>query len=48
MTYFQLKWSDAYGGHGEHYYDINHGDSYKEPAHHEPAYAPPAPAYHPA
>merc|ERR1711874_41903 len=21
----KLKWSDAYGGHGEHYYDINHG-----------------------
>ena len=22
---FQLKWSDAYGGQGEHYYDYNHG-----------------------
>merc|ERR1712142_820933 len=21
----KLKWSDSYGGHGEHYYDINHG-----------------------
>merc|ERR1719411_2589902 len=21
----KLKWHDAYGGHGEHYYDINHG-----------------------
>merc|ERR1712008_531522 len=41
----KLKWSDAYGGHGEHYYDINHGDSYQEPAHAAPAYAPPAPAY---
>merc|ERR1712042_189263 len=39
----KLKWSDAYGGHGEHYYDYNHGGGYKEP-HHEPAYAP-APAY---
>ncbi|XP_023330593.1 uncharacterized protein LOC111702991 [Eurytemora carolleeae] len=37
----KLKWSDAYGGHGEHYFDYNHGDSYKEPA---PAYQP-APAY---
>merc|ERR1712002_1415538 len=38
----KLKWHDAYGGHGEHYYDYNHGDSYgKEPAYHEPA-----PAYH--
>merc|ERR1712121_334341 len=34
----KLKWHDAYGGHGEHYYDYNHGDSYgKEPAYHEPA-----------
>ena len=41
----QLKWSDEYGGHGEHYYDINHVSAYKEP---EPAYAPPKPAYGPA
>ena len=41
---FQLKWHDSYDGHGEHYYDYNHGGGYKEP-HHEPAYAPPAPAY---
>ena len=41
----QLKWSDEYGGHGEHYYDINHVSAYKEPVHHEPAYAPPKPAY---
>merc|ERR1712071_715668 len=40
----KLKWSDEYGGHGEHYYDINHGGGYKEEAH-APAYAPPAPAY---
>merc|ERR1712187_633660 len=41
----KLKWHDSYDGHGEHYYDYNHGGGYKEP-HHEPAYAPPAPAYH--
>merc|ERR1719347_1126743 len=40
----KLKWHDAYGGHGEHYYDYNHGDAgYKEPA---PAYAP-EPVYAP-
>ena len=43
--YFQLKWHDAYGGHGEHFYDFNHGDSYKaEPV----AYAPPKPSYSPS
>merc|ERR1712189_7813 len=48
----KLKWHDAYGGHGEHYYDYNHV-GYKEPHHepvyHEPvpAYSPPAPAYSP-
>lgn len=41
---FQLKWHDAYGGHGEHYYDYNHGGGYEEP--HAPSYAAPAPAYH--
>merc|ERR1719281_1895259 len=40
----KLKWHDSYDGHGEHYFDYNHGGGYKEP-HHEPAYAPPAPAY---
>merc|ERR1712066_76955 len=40
----KLKWHDAYGGHGEHYYDYNHGGGYEEP--HAPAYAAPAPAYH--
>merc|ERR1711982_227126 len=34
----KLKWHDDYGGHGEHYFDYNHGNAYKEPA----------PAYHPA
>ena len=38
----QLKWHDAHGGHGEHYFDYNHV------GHKEPAYAPPAPAYAPA
>merc|ERR1712106_53765 len=42
----KVKWEDAYGGHGEHYYDINHADAgYKEPVYQEPAYAPPKPAY---
>merc|ERR1712158_44114 len=41
----KLKWHDSYDGHGEHYFDYNHGGGYKEPVHHEPAYAPPAPAY---
>merc|ERR1712200_135655 len=43
----KLKWEDAYGGHGEHYYDYNHsGPVYEEP----PKYAPPppAPVYGPA
>merc|ERR1712147_102080 len=41
----KLKWHDSCDGHGEHYFDYNHGGGYKEPVHHEPAYAPPAPAY---
>jgi len=39
---------DAYDGHGEHYYDYNHGQAYKEPAPYAPAppsYSPPAPVY---
>ena len=40
MLMFQLKWHDGYGGHGEHYFDYNHGNAYKEP-HHTPAYGPP-------
>merc|ERR1739842_104056 len=36
----KVKWADAYGGNGEHYFDYNHGPSYGK----EPAYAPPAPA----
>merc|ERR1712227_372554 len=35
----KLKWHDDYGGHGEHYFDYNHGNAYKEPA---PAYGHPA------
>ena len=43
---FQLKWNDGYAGHGEHYFDYNHGDNgYKAPVHHAPAYSPPKPAY---
>merc|ERR1719445_1728608 len=41
----KVKWEDTYGGHGEHYYDINHADAGYAPA---PApYSPPAPAYSP-
>merc|ERR1712105_328901 len=35
----KLKWHDGYGGHGEHYYDYNHGDAGCKAA--------PKPAYHP-
>merc|ERR1712227_566023 len=42
----KLKWHDDYGGHGEHYFDYNHGNNgYKAPVHHAPAYSPPKPAY---
>ena len=41
----QVKWEDAYGGHGEHYYDINHADAGYAPA--QAPYSPPAPAYSP-
>merc|ERR1712203_434772 len=35
----KLKWHDGYGGHGEHYYDYNHGDAgYKAAP--KPAYPP--------
>ena len=43
-----MKWHDAYDGHGEHYYDYNHGQAYKEPAPYAPAppaYSPPATVY---
>merc|ERR1719213_791619 len=35
----KLKWHDGYSGHGEHYFDYNHGDKGYKPA--------PKPAYHP-
>merc|ERR1719220_2690191 len=38
----KLKWHDAYGGHGEHYYDYNHGPGDYKAA---PAYGPPKPSY---
>merc|ERR1712042_67798 len=44
----KLKWHDGYDGHGEHYFDYNHGSAYKDPAPYAPAppaYAPPVPAY---
>merc|ERR1719150_2048203 len=43
----KLKWHDGYDGHGEHYFDYNHGSAYKEAAPYAPAppaYAPPVPA----
>ena len=39
---FQLKWHDGYGGHGEHYFDYNHGPGDYKAA---PAYGPPKPSY---
>jgi hypothetical protein len=32
-----LKWGDSYDGHGEMYYDYNHGPSYK---HHDSSHKP--------
>merc|ERR1719445_959367 len=49
----KLKWHDAYGGHGEHYFDYNHGPGkYEEPVAYQPApapvsYEPAAPSYSP-
>merc|ERR1711953_1446792 len=41
----KLKWEDAYGGHGEHYFDYNHANKgYEEPH----KYAPKPPKYVPA
>merc|ERR1712002_97439 len=40
----KLKWHDQYGGHGEHYFDYNHGNTYKEAP--KPVYAP-EPVYAP-
>merc|ERR1712126_425338 len=37
----KLKWHDGYGGHGEHYYDINP----EGPKEHAPAYHAPKPTY---
>merc|ERR550539_220352 len=38
----KLKWHDGYGGHGEHYFDYNHGPGDYKAA---PAYGPPKPSY---
>merc|ERR1719516_170431 len=45
----KLKWHDAYGGHGEHYFDYNHGPG-KEPSYApaKPAYSPPIQTYKPS
>ena len=42
MIFFQLKWHDAHGGHGEHYYDYNHVGKEEPKAYGPP---PPKPAY---
>merc|ERR1711996_7986 len=41
----KLKWHDGYGGHGEHYFDFNHGGGYEEPVKYSepPKYVPAAP-----
>merc|ERR1711892_801118 len=48
----KLKWHGAYGGHGEHYFDYNHGPSkYEEKPSYAPAkpsYSPPSPQYKPS
>ena len=51
----QVRWGDKHGGYGEHYWEYNHGPSYKhdgygkEPSYKEekaPSYpAPPIPKY---
>lgn len=38
-----LKWGDSYDGHGEMYYDYNHGPSYK---HHDTYHEPHHDTYH--
>jgi hypothetical protein len=46
----KVKWADAHGGYGEHFYDYNHGPqqgygkeepSYHAPEPHAPVYSPP-------
>merc|ERR1712025_198973 len=47
----KLKWHDEYDGHGEHYWDYNHGGKPEAPPKYAappaPAYGPPDPAYGP-
>merc|ERR550525_448270 len=37
----KLKWHDGYSGHGEHYFDYNHGPAYAPAPHKGPSYGPP-------
>merc|ERR1719415_332371 len=37
----KLKWHDGYDGHGEHYFDFNHGPAYAPAPHKGPSYGPP-------
>ena len=38
---FQVKWADAHGGYGEHFYDYNHGPKHdKHVVDHAPVYKP--------
>merc|ERR1719150_104246 len=37
----KLKWHDGYSGHGEHYFDFNHGPAYPAAPHKGPSYGPP-------
>merc|ERR1712020_446076 len=39
----KLKWNDGYAGHGEHYFDYNHGPAYAPAPHKGPSYGPPGP-----
>ena len=38
----QVKWADAHGGYGEHFYDYNHGPTHGHEKHveHAPIYKP--------
>ena len=36
----QVKWADAHGGYGEHFYDYNHGPKHDKHEVHAPVYKP--------
>ena len=35
-----MKWADAHGGYGEHFYDYNHGPKHDKHEVHAPVYKP--------